>query len=286
MQAIAAYPTGANAGSLRIRAYWLDVAEDAEPAPGPHPLIIFSHGRGGLPESYNDLFTALARRGFVVAGVAHPRDNYYDASGSNDDVELVDRTRHVVRLIDYLTADWPLRRSIDAARIGFVGHSAGGYTGLLLLGGAPDFAELGGRCRGNPNLPPGQARVVHDEARLPVTEPRIRAAVVMAPAFACLFDKGAFAPIATPLLLYRSGRDELIDPRFNADYVARHLSRPAELVDLADAGHFVYLAPCPFLMRIFARTICTDPAGVDRVEVHRTMQAEIAAFFERTFAHE
>ena len=81
----------------------------------------------------------------------------------------------------------------------------------------------------------------------------------------------------------RSRRDELIDPRYNADYIARLLPRPAELINLDAAGHFVYLAPCPFPMWVFAHSICADPFGIDRIAIHGAMYGELDDFFRRCF---
>ncbi|MFI5014948.1 MAG: alpha/beta hydrolase family protein [Hyphomicrobiales bacterium] len=284
MTGIVTYPTTAATHSVRLGPNELDVAENAPPAPGSHPLVIFSHGRGGLPESYHDVFTDLARRGFIVAGVAHPGDNYADRSGANGDAELVDRTRHVVALIDYLLGDGPLDRAIDRSRIGVMGHLAGGYAALLLVGARPDFSELGRRCRGNPNRPSGAAPVSHDPARTPVSDPRIRAAVIMAPAWGCLFDRDGLKDVGAPLRIYQGGADELLHPRFTGEYLASELPVPPEFVNFATAGHFVFLAPCPFVMRMLAREICADPSGIDRAALHARMNAEIAEFFARTLA--
>ena len=136
------YPTAAPPASLTVGDFNAMAAEDALPAPGRFPLLIFSHGMSSLPELYLWLFEGLSTRGFVVAGVAHPRDNRNDKSGSFGDAELVERTRHVTALIDGVASDALLGSSIDASKIGIVGHSAGGYTALLSAGGRPDFAQF------------------------------------------------------------------------------------------------------------------------------------------------
>jgi predicted dienelactone hydrolase len=163
-----------------------------------------------------------------------------------------------------------------------MGHSAGGYTALLLVGAKPDFSQLRGRCKGNPNRPPGATPVSHDPARTPVSDPRIRAAVIMAPAWGCFFDREGLEGVDAPLRLYQSGADELLHPKFDAEYVTAELPTAPEFVNLKAAGHFVFLAPCPFVMRMLARQVCADPPGVDRVALHARMNAEIVDFFSRT----
>ena len=65
------------------------VTDDARPATdgGPFPLVIFSHGSGGLPENQSFFTEHLASWGFVVAAPPHP-DN------TSDDCALCDRPEH------------------------------------------------------------------------------------------------------------------------------------------------------------------------------------------------
>ena len=89
--------------------------------------------------SHNDTAVALAQAGYVVAAVAHTGDNFADQSR---EVSMVDRPRHISRVIDHMLTTWPGRDRIDATRIGVFGHSSGGFTALAVVGGAAtrDFA--------------------------------------------------------------------------------------------------------------------------------------------------
>src|SRR5258707_674774 len=75
MVGIVTYPTTALTSSLTVGRFRLVAAEDARPATGKFPLVIFSHGTGSQPELYLWLFEGLTAKGFVVAGLAHPKDN-------------------------------------------------------------------------------------------------------------------------------------------------------------------------------------------------------------------
>jgi predicted dienelactone hydrolase len=280
MKGIVTYPTRAKTRSVRLGPYFLDVAENARPTDGAFPLIIVSPGKAGSPENYNDFFTALSRSGYIVAGVAHPADNRDDRSGADGDAELVWRTRHIVALIDALLIDPRLATHVDLHRIGMIGHSAGAYTALLLVGARPDFSQLRGRCQGNPNRPIGAPRVIHDPSQEPVADPRIRAAVIMAPAWGCFFDRDGLTDITADLRFYHADADEVLYRKYDGEYIAGGLSHRPEFAVLADAGHFVFLSPCPFIMRLFApREVCVDLNGVDRVALHARMHAEIIQFF-------
>ena len=78
---------------------------------------------------------SLAEAGYVVAAPTHTADNYRDKSGFGTLRVVAGRPRHVKDLVDYMLAGWPGHDRLDAGRIGFFGFSAGGYTGLIALGG-------------------------------------------------------------------------------------------------------------------------------------------------------
>jgi predicted dienelactone hydrolase len=283
MTGFVTYPTAAAPKSLTIGRSNTTAAENAAPAPGRLPLLIFSHGMGSLPELYLWLFEGLSTRGFVVAGVAHPKDNYNDKSGSFGDAELVERTRHVTALIDGVASDAVLSSSIDQSKIGIVGHSAGGYTALLSAGGRPDFTQfVGGRCRRAPAQPPDWPRFTHDPAALPAADSRIRAAAAMAPGFGCLFDKDSISAIHIPVRFYQADDDDVLQSGFNATSFAALFTPHAEVVRIANAGHFVFIDTCPFIMSLLARDVCRDPSGTNRDAVHQRLVDDIAGFFTQT----
>ena len=48
------------------------------PLPGPHPLIVFSHGNSGFRRQSTFLTTHLASRGFVVAAPDHTGNTLFE----------------------------------------------------------------------------------------------------------------------------------------------------------------------------------------------------------------
>jgi predicted dienelactone hydrolase len=116
----------------------------------------------------------------------------------------------------------------------------------------------------------------------PIADPRVKAAVVMAPALDYLFDAPGLAPVRAPIRIYQAGADELLPEPWHAERLRRLLPTAPEFEVVPGAGHFVFLAPCS---EAFARMVppaCTDPPGVDRVAVHARLNAEIVDFFRRT----
>ena len=267
---LATYPAVVGRGSTRVGPVTLAAVADAAPTSGRFPLVIISHGTGGLPELHGWLFEALARRGFVVAGVAHPGNSRGDNDGAFGDALLVGRSEQFGALIDGLLAHQVLGPQLDARRIGLIGHSAGGYGGLLAAGAQPDFGAFAGACRRADR--PGAA------------VPRLRALVALAPALGCLFTAEGLRGVGLPVLLVQADADEVLQRDYNAAALVPLLPRPPELRRLPDAGHFVFLNVCDTLLRLLAASICTDPPGVDRAMLHGALADQIAGFLRASLA--
>src|SRR5580698_10009787 len=84
--------------------------------------------------------------GFVVVALSHPQDSGADMSRADTLAALTERPADITRLIDYMLNAWPDRDKLDARRIGFFGFSRGGYTGLVVAGGNPDFGGAAAMC--------------------------------------------------------------------------------------------------------------------------------------------
>jgi predicted dienelactone hydrolase len=291
MRAIVMYPTTAPAGTTRVGLLTLAAVRDAAPTPGAYPLIVFSHGTAGALLAHHDSLAALARAGFVAAAVEHPRDNNRDDSGFATDLTMIGRPHHIVALVDGLLGHPMLGPLIDKNRIGMVGHSAGGYTALLIAGAIPNFdhaKEFRAVVGKNPALQENLQRAdkVGSERRRPdlqyVSDPRVRALVLWAPGFGYAFDQDALSKVHVPILLYRPSEDDLVPHPWGAERIARFLPERPDYRVLEGAGHLVFFAPCPWLFSLMARQACVDPGGIDRVALHKRLNAEMIAFFRQT----
>jgi predicted dienelactone hydrolase len=203
---------------------------------------------------------------------------------------LYGRPEQISRLLDRLLADSVWASRIDSRRIGFVGYSAGGFTGLELLGGHPDVQLLRGYCTRHARDPLYCAGGLRGHFRLtgryapPNRDARIRAVALWAPAFSFLFDSAALTRIAntrTPLLVVRGTSDSVVVEPDNVAHLRRYLGRLGEFESVAGAGHYTFLPPCgPELARIVP-DICVDPPGVSRTAVHQELNKSLVAFFAR-----
>ncbi len=106
---------------------------------GPFPLVVYSHGSGGLRYISAFLTEALAARGFVVISVDHTGNTAIDEfSGSTLTPQQVLplRPEDIRAEIDFMAAAnanaaSPFSGAVDTDNVGLVGHSAGG-TGVLM----------------------------------------------------------------------------------------------------------------------------------------------------------
>jgi predicted dienelactone hydrolase len=256
------------------------VAHDSAVAGRHLPLILLSHGTGGSPLNYYDTAIALAEAGFVVAGPLHAGDNYRDHSVALTQRNFAGRPRQISRVIDYMLAGWPAHAAIDPARIGILGHSAGGATAFLAIGGRIDPARVLEFCRITPQdwgCRMGRQRgdaAAWDAAAPPFggRDPRIKAAVLAAPALADSY-RGAVPDM--PVQIWVSGKDEVVT---DASMAARVLPEAAyHLVD--GAGHFAMLTPCGAMLAEMASEICHDPIGFDRAAFLQDFHAAVVSFF-------
>jgi predicted dienelactone hydrolase len=113
---------------------------DVARAPGAFPLVLYSHGSGGIRFENLALAVHLASHGYVVVAADHPGDTLLD-SGDDMNAILTNRPRDVSFLIDQFSAINGesgnfFAGAIDADRIAVAGWSYGGYTALALAAGS------------------------------------------------------------------------------------------------------------------------------------------------------
>jgi predicted dienelactone hydrolase/intracellular septation protein A len=282
------YPSDAPATSRPLGLFQQVVAADAPISGSQLPLIVISHGTGGAAETHYDTALALAEAGFIAVAVTHTGDNWRDRAVSFTARNFIERPRHIKLTIDYMLTAWSGGEHVAAARIGAFGHSAGGFTVLVAIGGNPELARLDAYCRDHPDdwgcqraralargptgNPPAPAWA-HDE--------RIKAAVVAAPAAGHAFTAIGLAPVAAPVQLWEAEDDRITPNRWSAENVKANLPSPPELHLVPSADHFAFIAPCSTALAERVPDICQDPPGFDRTAFHRDFNAAVVGFFQK-----
>ena len=288
------YPTQAPPQAVAMGVFTVHVAVQAPLPETVKGLIVLSHGTGGSEIGHSSLAEALAKRGYLVAALRHPGDNWQDRSlwSKAPDRYFIERPAQVSRVIDTLLADpdWKDRIAMDAQgpRIGAVGHSAGGYTVTALAGGQADLRRISEHCRDHASDDPIFCGMVRPSGQAtapptipPTVDKRVRAVVALAP-FGVAFTASSLASIRIPLAVYAAERDRWLVPRFHAEWIAANVPN-AESHQVANAWHFAFMDPPGGPILTPDGDAAADPPGFDRRAFLARLQAELPAFFDKAF---
>lgn len=194
---------------------------DVAIAGGPFPLVVFSHGNGGIRIQSFFFAAHLASHGFIVATPDHHGNTFLDNAGGIVDAQsATNRPVDMSFVIDEMLArsagfEGFFAGSIDPERIGMSGHSFGGFTSFLLAA-QNDF---------------------HDA--------RVKAILPQAPA--APFPAEFFATITIPVLIVGGSIDGTTPFETNQQRPFDLLPGGAEIVALAElvgGGHFTFSDFC------------------------------------------
>jgi predicted dienelactone hydrolase len=197
---------------------------------GPYPLVVYSHGSGGVRYIASYFTERLASHGFVVAAPDHTGNTAVEritnTSAPGEQIAY-DRPLDVSAVIDGLLAPADdaakrLSKAIDRSRIGVTGHSFGGYTALAIASGHSG--------------PPGAT----------AADPRVKAIIGMAPASGLLSD-AELSAIKIPTMLIVGTKDTTtpVDPQTTRPF-SLITSSPVYKVEMTDAAHQSFTDLCSY----------------------------------------
>ena len=285
------YPTQASPMTWNLGPYSLDAAMRATPAEKLKGLILLSHGTGGSELGHHNLATSLARDGYLVAALRHPRDNWRDRSLIQTSAYFSERPKQVSRVLDALLADPRWKDRIAPDRIGAIGHSAGGFTVLALAGGVADPSRLVAHCGqgsddpGFCTLGPRSKEGANDALARPkpsdfdVRDKRIRAVVAMAPV-GIVFAPESLARIAIPVKIIAAEKDKVLQSKYHGAWLKERMPL-AEFEEVENAGHFAFMSPMSISVPAAAGNPNEDPPGFDRRAFQQRLAQDVVDFFGR-----
>jgi len=176
--------------------------------PGPHPLLVYSHGFMSMRSENVPLAELLASHGYVIVSMDYPLTNRRAPGGPNvaDAVNQPGDVRFVIdQILGWGESERPFAGSIDGERIGALGLSLGGLTTTLVT--------------------------FHPRLR----DARIRAALSVAGP-AAIFDERFFASADVPFLMVAGTADAMIDYETNARPIPQKVATGG-LLTIANASH-------------------------------------------------
>ncbi len=293
------YPTSEHAQATQVGPYKLEVAKDAKVEPGTRSLIMISHGDGGSHLNHRDTAAYLAKRGYIVAAVLHPHNNFLDNSEEGTLKNLTNRPHHISKAIDTLLNQPEFKETVDANRIAVIRHSAGAYTALALAGGVPNTANIRKHCTKHHDDPIfckvfkmssefkryfAPQNGLEGKIIKQTGDPRIKAAVLMAPVGVLFNDGRSLLDVIIPLLIYRAEKDDILCYPYHATFFLEKLPVEPEYIVVNNAGHYAFITPIPDHMKNKAGKVAIDPDGFDRVLFHIKMNQEIAFFLAKSLS--
>ena len=285
------YPTQAHTQQIRFGPYTVQATRDAKIKTGSYKLAVISHGSGGSHMGHRDTAMYLAQRDYVVVTVLHPENNYLDNSAEGKIRNWENRPKHISATLDYVLAESPFGQFINEGKVAVLGHSAGGYTALALMGGLPDTSNIYRHCATQydaticdlnaftrflaryTRLGQPDSNILND-----LVDTRVSAAVLMAPVGVLFSNPNALSAVKKPLLIYRAEKDRILKYPYQAEYLHKNLKHPHQYVSVEGAGHFSFITPFPETIKDEIGEPALDPDGFDREVFHEKMNEEIYGF--------
>ena len=295
------YPTPDAARMIPMGPFPQKVAINGAPAPQFKGLIVISHGTVSTQIGFATQAQALARNGYLVASVEHAGDTWQDQSLRATPARyFAERPRQVSRVIDTLLVDPQWRTRIASGidghpLIGAIGHSAGGYTVLALVGGKPVLSRLRKHCEAEAALDPVLCNLSHafgsatekadttkDGQEEPVqADTRVRAVMALAP-LGVAFSASSLASITVPVVIYAGEKDTFVVPRFHAQWVMQNMRGATTTLQLVpNAGHYAFMNTPTMDLPSPDGSVAADPLGFDRSAFLDRLAVESVAFFDK-----
>ena len=268
-----------NRGTVRLI---IQGVKNCAPSSKHLPLIVISHGGFEDMFSHHDTAEFLADAGFAVVTFNHTQDSGHSTKEQLDDISaFLVRPIEVKRVITFVLNSSHTSANIDPQRIGFFGHSRGGYTGLVLAGAVPNFKAPPFPC-------PEQWHMCrqmrdHDIPGQPDSgfEPRIKVFVIADPV-SFFPDKTSLQKVTAPIQLWSSERGGMGVRPEDVMSLKKNLPDSPEFHRPANSAHLDFLFPCSDVeAKAMSFQCIDDPPGFNRADFHREFNVQVLEFFRK-----
>ncbi|MEM0979190.1 MAG: alpha/beta fold hydrolase [Cyanobacteria bacterium P01_H01_bin.58] len=220
----------------------------------PHargPLVLLSHGLGADRHFFAYLARHLASHGLTVAALEHPGSNV-DALVKQEGSllpteEFVERPRDVSFILDRLedlnNRSLFMQGRLNLAQVTLIGHSLGGYTGLVLAGGRLNPVALENACADlavGASSPADWLQCAATETDFPVgdlQDDRITQLVVMNPLTGKIFGEAGLRRVRVPTLFLTGTNDGIASVSDQQLQAFNQLSGPRSLIAVIGGTH-------------------------------------------------
>ena len=250
------YPTESPGTTLYSYDELIEATAWVDPGPvacaSPRPVVLFSHGNEGIRWQSLFITEQLAAHGYVVIAPDHTGNTFLDNSA--DRGALVIRRPHDIQASFDAGVAWaadsgdPLAGCIDPdAGYAMMGHSFGGYTTFANSGAPVDIAGIASICESRSSFFCG-AQDYYEGDSADLADPRVWAAIPLAPVGTDAFTDPGLAAITVPTLVIGGKDDELTTWAYEVSPLFPPLTaEPRALAGIADTGHFTFTGLCDLL---------------------------------------
>jgi predicted dienelactone hydrolase len=283
------YPVDPESPAKTPPGFWLR-CDEARDAPlsnkqNRYPLIMMSHGSGGDRYNISWLAETLASNGYIVAAMDH-FGNTWNNKIPQAYARPWERPLDVSFALDQILNSEEFKDKIDPKKIGFVGYSLGGATGMWIAGGeaAPlDHATVkihAGKDLAEITPPDVLEQIDFSEASGSYRDPRISAVITMAPALGWMFAGSSLEKISIPVFIIAPEKDSVVPTEKNAKLFASKITKATLKILPGEASHYVFLTQANAVgKRFLDPRYCEDHASIDRKKLHSEIAKNSIVFF-------
>jgi predicted dienelactone hydrolase len=272
-------------------------ARDADMASATFPLILLSHGTGGMSLQLGWLASHLASKGYIAAAVNHHGNNALEPYRAQGFLRYWERPKDLTAVLDRLLVDHDFGARINPNQIGAAGFSFGAYTVLAVAGAVTSVKllieafEKSGRDISTiipPEFPDPAAFGNELEsitqhlsvADTSYRDKRVKCVFAIAPVLGEAFSPEGLSSIKIPVKMVVGEADQMAPAIPNASYFAKYI-RGAELSILENVGHYTFLAEATEAGKRELPLLCVDSPGVNRASTHRMVGNLAREFFQK-----